>query len=263
MTTAVISLLVMGAVALVFGVIIALAYKKFKVQVDPRVEEIFEILPGVNCGACGYPGCQNYAEAVASGAAPPNKCTVGGPEVAEKVAAIMGIEAGEVERKVAKVLCIGDREKSVWTADYDGPQTCSAAHVAGGAGKACSYGCLGFGDCVEACPFDAIHMNDKGIPVVDEEKCTGCGLCAEACPRDIIVIESIKKRTYVFCRSQDTPKRSREVCKVACIACGICVRLAPEGLKMENNLAVVIDPDKVTDQAIEKCPTKVLFRMEP
>jgi len=261
MSTPILSIITMGSIAAAFSLIIAVAYRKLKVKVDPRVEEIFSVLPGVNCGACGYPGCQNYAEAVASGAAPPNKCTVGGAEVAALVAKIMGLEAGEVEKKVARVLCIGDREKSVWTAEYYGPQTCATANVAGGAGKACPYGCLGFGDCVEACPFDAIHMNDKGLPVVNEEKCTGCGLCAEACPRDIIVIEPIEKRTYVFCSSHDSPKKSREVCSVSCIACGICVRLSPEGLEMKDNLAVVMDPEKVSDQAIEKCPTKVLFRI--
>ncbi len=251
---------VMGGIALLFSVIISIAHKKLRVEVDPRVELINEILPGANCGACGYPGCQNYAEAIVKGEAP-NKCSVGGPEVAAKIAEIMGVEAGEVVKKVAKVLCIGDKEKSVWVGEYDGPATCAAAHTAGGAGKLCSYGCLGFGDCVEACPFDAIHMNDKGIPVVDEEKCTGCGLCAEACPRNIIVIEPIERRTYVFCRSQDTPKTSRQVCKVACIACGICVRFSPEGMKMEGNLAVVVDESKVNEQSIQRCPTKVLFRM--
>jgi RnfABCDGE-type electron transport complex B subunit len=260
MLSVAISIAVMGGVALLFAVVISVAHKKLKVEVDPRVESLVEILPGVNCGACGYPGCQQYAEAVVKGEEP-NKCSVGGPEVAAEVAKIMGVEVGEVVKKVAKVLCIGDREKSVWVGDYDGPQTCAAAHISGGAGKLCSYGCLGFADCVRACPFDAIHMNDKGIPVVDEEKCTGCGLCAEACPRNIIVIEPIDRRTYVFCRSQDTPKTSRQVCSVACIACGICVRFSPEGMKMDGNLAVVVDQDKVNEQSIQKCPTKVLFRM--
>ncbi len=261
METILLSILTMGSIGLLFSAVISVAYQKLKVEVDPRVEQILEVLPGANCGACGYPGCANYADAIVKGA-PINKCSVGGMAVAEIIGEIMGISPEDIVRKVARVHCRGDNEKAVQVGEYFGIPSCAAAHLAGGGGKLCNYGCLGFGDCERACPFGAIKVNSKGVAEVDEAICTGCGLCVQACPRGIISLEPIDKRILVLCASRDPGKISKAVCKVACIGCGLCAKKSPEGIVVENNLAKVIDASKVTDESIKKCPTGAIKQLE-
>ncbi len=173
-------ILTMGALGLILSAGLAIAYQKLKVEEDPKVVKISEALPQANCGACGYSGCRAFAEAVVKGEAETNGCPVGGEETITKVAEIMGVKADEVVKKIARILCHGDTEAAKDRGTYLGITTCYAANLTGG-NKQCPYGCLGFGDCVLACPFEAIHMGGDGLPVVDGKKCTACGKCTEKC----------------------------------------------------------------------------------
>ena len=180
------SIVLVGAVGCIIGFFLSFASEKFKVKVDEREEAVLSVLPGNNCGGCGYPGCSGLAEAIAKGNAPVGQCPVGGPPVASKIAKIMGVDAGSSERMVAFVKCVGTCEKAKDKYEYSGAKDCSVvALVPGGGPKACSYGCLGFGSCVSACTFDAIHIVN-GISVVDKEACKACGACIKACPRHLI-----------------------------------------------------------------------------
>lgn len=255
------SILTMGIIGFFFSVVISIAYQRLRIEIDPRVKEILEVLPGANCGACGYPGCSNYADAIVRGA-PINRCSVGGMAVAEMIGHIMEVAPTEVVRHIARVRCQGDIENSVRSGEYLGILSCAAAHIIGGAGKLCNYGCLGFGDCERACPFGAARVTEKGIAWVDPNKCTGCGLCVQACPRGIITLEPENKDVMVLCMSQDPGKISRKVCKVACIGCGLCVKKSPEAIVLENYLARVSDSDKVNDESLEKCPTGAIVRLK-
>jgi len=253
------AILGLGLMGAIFGLALALAAKKFAVEQDPRQEMIVEVLPGANCGGCGFPGCSGLAAAIVAGKAPVDACPVGGSTVAAKVAAIMGVEAGAAkERKVARVLCQGGTGQCGVRFVYDGFADCKAAQLVGGGAKACAYGCLGMGSCVAACSFDALHMGPDGLPVVDEEACTSCGRCVAACPRGIIQLVPESQSVTVLCRSYARGADVRKTCKVGCIGCGLCVKACPNGaITMDNNLAV-IDPAKcdACGKCVEKCPTK-------
>lgn len=251
----------MGAVGGILAVGLAVASVVFKTETDPRVELLLEVLPGANCGACGYPGCQGLAKALAAGKAEAAACVVGGAEVAGKVAGILGVAVGELpERRVARLLCRGGRAEAVVRAAYQGTADCRAATMLQGGPKACKYGCLGFGNCLRACTFGALSLDADGLPVVDEERCTACGRCVTACPRDLFVVLPEVARTFVACSSRARGQEVRPVCKVGCIACGICVKACPEkAITMEQNLAR-IDPGRCTNCGIcvGKCPTKAI-----
>jgi Na+-translocating ferredoxin:NAD+ oxidoreductase subunit B len=259
-----IPILTMGVLALLFSIGLSFAYQKLKVKEDPKVEKINEILPQVNCGACGYSGCRAFAEAVANEKAEITGCPVGGEEVSKKIAEIMGTEAETTEKKAARLHCRGSHEAAKNKGNYLGITTCYAAHIIGG-NKQCVYGCLGYGDCEKACPFDAIKMGEAGLPIVNEERCTACGKCVEACPRNLFELHPISQNIMVFCRSRDSAAAAKKACKNACISCGICVRACPEAIALEDNLAVIkdykkIDPEKIP--AIEKCPTDAIGRIK-
>lgn len=254
----------LGLIGLLFGGLLAFASRVFAVPTDPRVEAILEVLPAAQCGACGYPGCSGFADAVAKGQAAPELCVVGGPTVFSAVNEIMGLEGGEAaERQVAVVHCGGGTGLVTARHVYDGMADCRAAiipQVAGTLGHTmCPQGCLGFGSCVVVCPFDAIHMGPNGLPVVDRELCTGCNRCVEACPRDIIELHPVSKTVHVLCRNTDRGAAVRRYCKVGCIGCRVCAREVPEGYVIANNLAAV-DYSKDVDHAlaVPKCPTKTI-----
>lgn len=260
MSTTVVSLISMGTMGALFALGLAAASKKFAVETDPRVDEIEEVLPGVNCGACGFAGCRSFAEGVASGEAPPNGCPVGGASVAKLVAAIIGVESDGPKRRVAQVLCKGGLEEAKQRGTYDGPRDCRIADATQGGDKVCTYGCLGYGSCVDACPFDAMYMNENGLPVVIEEKCTACGKCVAACPRDIITLVDEEQGVHIRCRSLLTGRFVRQLCSVGCIACRRCVRACPsEAIYMEDNLAR-IDYSKCTNcrECVAVCPTNTI-----
>ena len=183
MTTILYSILVLGILGAVFGALLAVAAKVFAVEVDPKQEAVRECLAGANCGGCGYPGCDGYAAAVAKGEAPCNKCVAGGPEAAAKIAKIMGVDAGDTEKMVAFVPCSGTEGHVEKRFNYNGPQDCRAAMLFGGkSNKTCTFACIGLGNCVKVCKFDAMHIVD-GVAKVDRNKCVGCGACVEACPQ--------------------------------------------------------------------------------
>lgn len=250
----------MLALAVLMSFILGWANRAFHVQVNPLVEKAMEILPGTNCGGCGYVGCSEYAEAVVSGEAPPGLCPVGGHSVAEQLADLLGISFEQSHPKYAIVHCGATPEQKKGLADYRGEPTCAAANVTGGV-QACAYGCLGMGDCVRSCRFDAIHVID-GLAAVDYHKCTGCGACVRACPRDIISLAPFQtdRMITVACSNRDFGKDVKAVCDVGCIGCKACTRVS-DLFHMDGQLSRIdyeqYTLEKVPDgeQAIEKCPT--------
>lgn len=255
--SAVASLSIMG---FIFAALLAYASEKFAVEVDPKEEKVLKVLPGANCGACGFPGCSGLAAAIARGDAPANACPVGGATVAEKVSEIMGVEAQTGVRKIANVHCNGTHENAVQRAKYDGVLDCNAAMIASGGDKMCSFGCMGLGSCVKACAFDAIFIGADGVAHVDREKCVSCGKCIEACPKNIIAWIPEDQEVYINCSSHDKGKPVKDSCTVGCIACSLCVKNCPkECITMVNDLPV-IDYEKCIQCNIcaNKCPTKAI-----
>jgi len=260
---------ILGGLAVVFGAVLAVASKVFYVETDPRLDKLNECLPGANCGGCGYAGCAGYAEAVLNGEAPIGKCASGGNECAQAMAEIMGVEAGEVTRKVALVRCSGEKRYDSQgnlvagakiKAEYEGFKDCVAASKVGGNGPlSCKFGCLGFGTCVKACKYDAISVVN-GVAKVNEDRCVGCLACAAVCPRQLIVPVEPKRNVVIACNSMAKGAVTTRGCTVGCIGCGLCKKICPEGaITVTNNLAV-IDYSKCTNCGLcaTVCPKKLI-----
>jgi len=246
-------------IGLFFGIALAVASKVFAVKTDPKIVEVRNHLPGANCGACGFPGCDQYAESVAKKESEITLCTVGGSQVLEDLSKIMGVEAGEVKRLVARVLCRGTSDKTTKQYSYIGANTCEAVNLMYKGDSSCSYGCLGQGDCVQACEYNAIQIED-GVAVIIEDNCVGCKKCVIACPKDIIVMVPDDKRVTVSCFNNDLGKKVMTACKVGCIACRKCEKACQyDAIKVINGLAV-IDYTKCTNcgDCILVCPTKTI-----
>jgi Na+-translocating ferredoxin:NAD+ oxidoreductase RNF subunit RnfB len=258
--------LIMAGLGLAFGTILALAYRFLKVQEDPRIEEVEGMLPGSNCGACGEPGCRALAEKIVSGAVAPSKCTVSSPSGIEAIADFLGIEAGEQEKVVARLHCAGGTGRAFRVASYEGFESCRGAHLVGGGGLECTWGCLGLADCAEACTFDAIEMNALKLPQVDPDLCTACGDCVDACPRDLFDLMPVSHRLVVQCRAPLAADEARRVCQVACDACAKCAADAAPGLiRMESNLPVVdyaAAQGPAAPSATWRCPTGAIRWVE-
>ncbi|KXZ40169.1 electron transport complex protein RnfB [Alkalithermobacter thermoalcaliphilus JW-YL-7 = DSM 7308] len=253
------SVISLGAMGLLFGSGLAYASKKFAVEVDPRVEKINEVLPGANCGGCGYPGCSGLAVAIVNGDAPITACPVGGSDLADKIGDIMGIRAQVGERKIAKVICKGTCNNTKDKAQYEGIKDCRAATMILAGPKSCQYGCLGFGTCVNVCQFGAITIQDS-IAVIHKDKCVSCGKCIEVCPKAVIRWAPYDQDVIVECNSKEFGKDVKSKCSVGCIGCKLCVKSCPfEAITFENNLAQ-IDYSKCTQCMIcvEKCPTNAI-----
>lgn len=261
MTSIWVAALLLGVMGLVFGFLLAFASKKLAVESDPRVGEIIAVLPGANCGACGYPGCSGLAEAIVSGAAPVGACPVGKAPVAAKIAAIMGVEYDDnAKSKYAGVVCQGGKQERVDRFYYMGISDCAAAGMLNGGPKMCEYGCLGLGNCVRACMFDALKINDNGLPEVNLKHCTGCGACVAACPRGLMQLIAEDQRVMVLCKSHGKGPDVRKACKVGCIGCGICAKNCPEQAINVTDFLAEINPDNCTacGVCVEKCPMKTI-----
>ncbi|MDX9777390.1 MAG: RnfABCDGE type electron transport complex subunit B [bacterium] len=230
----------MGGLGLFFAAGLAIANKKLHVEEDPRVTRIMEVIPGANCGGCGFPGCSAFADADVIGKAKVGGCPVGGADVAAKIAAIMGVEVSSAERRVARCMCQGGLEEIAYQGEYLGALSCIAATLVSGGKKLCEYGCLGLGDCAAACPFDAIKISENRLPVVDNDKCTGCGKCVDVCPRDLMHLHPVNYKVRVLCQNHDTGRYATKVCTRSCIACGLCEKKCPfDAIHVIDNLAVI------------------------
>lgn len=264
--TLLIAISTMGGLGFIFAGALAIADKKLRVEENPQIAEVNEALPSANCGACGNAGCYDFAVKVVEGKAATNGCPVGGSDLIDEISRILGVDSGESIKLVARVLCKGGKIEAAVkeNAVYNGPQNCTVQALVSGGDKLCLYGCLGGGECVEACQFGAMYMDDNGLPVVIDELCTGCGLCAKACSRGIIEIHPSDRKLFVFCKNQDDPKTAKKVCVVSCIGCGICARKSDGGIFMNNNLAIIdyskLDLSKIP---LDKCSTKAITFQHP
>jgi len=245
-----------------FAIVLLVASLKLKVEVDPKIEQIHEALPGLDCGACGFPGCGQYAKALSENPDLLGKCAPGGSAASAKIAEILNLQvsdSGPQQRPI--VHCNAHTDDKMILARYEGIQSCTSANALASA-QACDFGCLGYGDCAEACQFDALHIID-GLATVDYKKCTGCTACAKACPRNLIemVPFSHENMLTVACRSKETGKTTRSFCKVGCIGCGLCAKQT-DIFTVEDNFATIdyvrYQPNEQTETAINKCPTKVI-----
>ena len=240
MITIVKSILVLGILGAVFGCLLALAAKIFYVEVDPKQAAVREALAGANCGGCGYPGCDGYAAAVAKGEAPCNRCVAGGAETAAKVAEIMGVANNAAEKMVAFVPCSGTEGHAEMRFNYSGPQDCQAAMLFGGkSNKTCTFACVGLGNCVRACQFDAMHIVD-GVAKVNRDKCVGCGACVDICPKSIVKLIPESQKIMPACSNHDKGAKVMKMCDFGCIGCMRCQRECPaDAIVVKDNLAVV------------------------
>lgn len=252
---------VVAGLGLIIGLLLGFAGKILTVEVNEKEIAIRECLPGVNCGACGYAGCDAYAEAVANGKAKNNLCVVAGSDGAKSIACIMGQEAGEVARLAAKVRCNGNCDVTGAKYVNDGTLSCElASTLPGGGQQQCSYACLGYGSCVKACPQHCIHM-ENGVAVVDQDECIACGKCVATCPKNLIEIQTAGRAYTVRCSSHDAGKTVKAVCSTGCIGCGICAKVCPtDAITLDDHLAYIHEDTCIGCGACaEKCPVNIIF----
>ena len=257
---------VMGGLAIVFAFLLGIADKKFAVKTDDRVSEIADHLGGVNCGACGYAGCAVLAEAIVQGKAAPRDCPVTSNENRAAIADIMGIAASENEKmepKIARLHCTGDCNTAAVRYDFEGITECRAAAGIAGGPKMCSYACIGLGDCIKVCKFNAITMGENGLPVFNADKCTGCGECVKQCPRGVIELIPKTAEVLITCRNADNAKEALTNCKNACIGCGKCVKACPQGAISIIDKHSVIDYSKCIGcgACAAVCPTGCIAQL--
>lgn len=250
---------IIGGMGGLLGIGLAYASKKFEVKVDERISMVREVLPGANCGGCGYSGCDGFAEAVVEGRCKADGCPVGGRETAKKIAELMGIDAGDGIQKVARVMCGGDCSSSKQKFDYVGIHDCTAAANLFGGPYACSYGCVGMGDCVRACPFNAIRVED-GVAKVDQTKCTSCAKCVAECPKKLIRLVPLDNMYAVKCSSLDKGAVVRNNCSVGCIGCGKCTKVCPKQAVSVTGTLAKIDPVLCENcgECMKVCPTRAI-----
>jgi Na+-translocating ferredoxin:NAD+ oxidoreductase RNF subunit RnfB len=253
----------MGGLGLLFGAGLAYALKIFGIEVDPKAALIITKLPGSNCGACGKAGCAGFAEALRKGEVMPVSCVVSNDEARQAISEILGIEYNPKVKTTATHICNGGRNAKDKYA-YRGIKHCRAASLVFGGYKMCSFGCLGLGDCVQACPFGALRINAQGIPEVEAKRCTACGKCVQACPKNLFVITLLENRYYVKCNSTDAGAAVSKVCSAGCIGCRKCEKACPTGaIGVESNLARIdCARCKNMGKCYEACPTRVIIRRQ-
>ncbi|PIE88965.1 MAG: Fe-S cluster protein [Acidobacteria bacterium] len=254
----------MGGLTVTLSLLLVIANKKLYVHEDPRVDDVEDMLPHANCGACGYPGCRPFAEALVANQTTPGKCSVSTPEGLEEIAIYLDVEVGAGQKMVARLACAGGNNVARNKVDYEGMRTCRAAALVAGGGKKCSWGCLGLADCMDVCDFDAIHMNSFSLPVVNESKCTACNACVVVCPKDLFSLQPVENRLWVACKNEEEGNKVLEDCQVGCTACSRCAFDAPESLiSMKKNLPVIdySKPHKTT-VPIQRCPTGAIVWLD-
>ncbi|MDD5281240.1 MAG: RnfABCDGE type electron transport complex subunit B [Candidatus Omnitrophica bacterium] len=253
------AVIILGSLGLIFGIGLAIASKKFNVQVDPKLEQVQHLLPGANCGACGNPGCFGFAESLLEGKGTVESCRVCSEEIKEKIAGIMGMSLEKQAKKIATLHCNGGlKVKDRYV--YNGINDCAAAKLVLGGQKTCVFSCLGFGTCQKACPFGAITMSGEGLPVVDKVKCRSCNKCVLACPKKLFSLVSVSNSVYVACSSHDSGRDVKAACPVGCIACKLCEKTCRfDAIHVIDNLAV-IDYHKCTSckECVAVCPAKTI-----
>lgn len=252
-----------GGMGVIFGALLAVASKVFAVKTDERIPKVTELLPGANCGGCGFSGCSACAEAMVLKGAPANCCPLCSDDTIKEISKILGVEAGKRKKNVAYVLCSGRSGAAEEKFTYSGQTDCYTALRLGGGQKACTYGCIGLGSCVKKCVADAIKIVD-GVAFVNKEKCLGCGACVLECPKGIIKLLPYDAEFKVMCSSKDKGKDTMKACSAGCIGCGICAKNCPSGaIKIKDNVAV-IDSDKCTKCGVcaEKCPRKIIRKYD-
>jgi len=255
------AILVVGGIGFVAALILGIAAITFAVDIDPKEAEVFELLPGANCGACGYAGCSAFAHELVSNPDTPMACTAVDEEAVQGISAIIGRELAAGGGMVASVRCKGSYDKASTRYTYVGPKDCRTAQIIAGGPKACQYGCLGLGTCEAVCPFDAIHMGDDGLPHVVLGRCTGCGICVDACPRDIIRLVPKDTLCDVRCVSSDSPRNMKGVCEVGCIKCKLCVNVCPfDAIDILDGHAAEIDQAKCQrcGLCVDVCPRDII-----
>ncbi|MGL5973176.1 MAG: RnfABCDGE type electron transport complex subunit B [Oscillospiraceae bacterium] len=253
------AMVTVGGLGLICSIVLVLASKVMEVKVDPRIEEVREALPGVNCGACQCAGCDDFAKAIVLDGAEPSRCVPGGKTVADNVSKIMGMAAGEVKNKIAVLKCQGTTSCTSKKFDYDGVSTCQGISMLHGGSGECSYGCLGLGDCIKVCEFDAMVI-ENGIVKILEDKCTGCNACTKVCPKNLLSVIEQKSSAVVQCHNKEKGGITKKACTIGCIGCTKCVKVCPvDAITITNNLAY-IDPDKCTrcGDCVPICPTNAI-----
>lgn len=268
MSVVLITIITLGGLGALSALILFAAAQKFKVFEDPRIDQVEEALPAANCGGCGYPGCRAFAEAlVKADDISSMNCPVGGATVMAMVAGILGKEVAQTAPQVAVIRCNGSCEHRPRINEYQGASSCAVAASLYGGETGCSYGCLGLGDCVEACKFDAMYMDpETGLPVVIEDNCVACGACVKACPKDIIELRNTgpkSRRIFVSCVNKDKGAVAKKSCEVACIGCGKCQKVCPhDAITIENNLAYIdYNKCKLCRKCVEVCPTNAIHEI--
>jgi Na+-translocating ferredoxin:NAD+ oxidoreductase subunit B len=248
----------MTSLGIFLALLLSYANRRLYVYEDPRIDEVEELLPHANCGACGTPGCRPFAEALVAKELDPGLCTVNSSDMNVAIADFLGVDVNQHEKQVARLACAGGSHVAHTRANYEGLKTCRAAALVSGGGKGCTWACLGLEDCGTVCDFDAISFNKFSLPVVDADLCTACGDCVAECPKDLFSLQPISNKLWIACSNKDNMDESEAHCVVACNACNRCVSDAPEGLiTIQNNLAT-IDYSKnglASKIAIERCPT--------